>query len=91
MVKRQFEVGRERLGAGGVVRDLSPTGPARWPRSSGLAGLLGWGLVGVTASPLTGPSGNVEFFVHLRQDAPTDESAVACGRQAIAAAVDKGA
>ena len=47
--------------------------------------------MGVTASPLTGPSGNVEFFVHLRQDAPTDESAVACGRQAIAAAVDKGA
>jgi len=90
MVKPQFEVGRERLGAGGVVRDLGHRvdAVAEVVRT---AGLLGWGLVGVTASPLPGPSGNVEFFVHLRQDAPTDESAGQHGRQDIAAAVDKGA
>jgi len=89
MVKPQFEVGRERLGAGGVVRDLGH-------RADAVAGvvkaaaLLGWGLAGVVASPLPGPSGNVEFFVHLRQDASTDEAALVRGRQAIADAVEKG-
>lgn len=89
MVKPQFEVGRDRLGAGGVVRDLGHRADA----VAGVvraAGLLGWGLAGVVASPLPGPSGNVEFFVHLRQDAPTDDDAVERGRQAIADAVEKG-
>jgi 23S rRNA (cytidine1920-2'-O)/16S rRNA (cytidine1409-2'-O)-methyltransferase len=89
MVKPQFEVGRERLGAGGVVRDLGHRADA----VAGVvraAGLLGWGLTGVVASPLPGPSGNVEFFVHLRQDAPTDDGAMESGRQAIAEAVEKG-
>lgn len=89
MVKPQFEVGRERLGAGGVVRDLghradAVVGVVR------AAGLLGWGLTDVVASPLPGPSGNVEFFVHLRQDAPSDEAALSLGRHVIAAAVEKG-
>lgn len=89
MVKPQFEVGRERLGAGGVVRDLGH----RVDAVAGVvraAGLLGWGLTGVVASPLPGPSGNVEFFVHLRQDAPTDNAATERGLQAIADAVEKG-
>jgi 23S rRNA (cytidine1920-2'-O)/16S rRNA (cytidine1409-2'-O)-methyltransferase len=54
------------------------------------AGLLGWGLAGVIASPLPGPSGNVEFFVHLRQDAPFDDASLLQGRQAIDDAVEKG-
>ena len=64
MVKPQFEVGRERLGAGGVVRD-----PAL--RRDALAGVaaaareLGLVLRGAVASPLPGPSGNVEYFVRL--------------------------
>jgi 23S rRNA (cytidine1920-2'-O)/16S rRNA (cytidine1409-2'-O)-methyltransferase len=33
------------------------------------AGELGLGVAGVTASPLPGPSGNVEFFVWFRRDA----------------------
>lgn len=89
MVKPQFEVGRDRLGAGGVVRDLGHRADA----VAGVvraAGLLGWGLAGVVASPLPGPSGNVEFFVHLRQDEPTDDDAAERGRQAIADAVEKG-
>ncbi len=67
MVKPQFEVGKERLGAGGVVRDPEL-------RADAVAGVvnaaaaLGWGLAGVAASPLPGPSGNVEYFVHLRTD-----------------------
>jgi len=71
MVKPQFEVGKERLGAGGVVRD--PNLRAETVADvAAAAGRLGWGVAGVVASPLPGPSGNVEFFAHLRADAPVD-------------------
>lgn len=69
MVKPQFEVGRENLGSRGVVRDPGL-------RAGAVTGVaeraweLGWGLRGVCASPLPGPQGNVEYFVHLRRDAP---------------------
>jgi 23S rRNA (cytidine1920-2'-O)/16S rRNA (cytidine1409-2'-O)-methyltransferase len=69
MVKPQFEVGRERLGAGGVVRDPQ----ARLDAVLGVAasaGSLGWGVAGIARSPLPGPAGNVEFFLWLRRDAP---------------------
>ncbi len=72
MVKPQFEVGRERLPAGGVVRD--PT--HRLAAVAGVAAAgqeLGLGVRGVTASPLPGPSGNVEYFLWLaRGAAPYD-------------------
>ena len=68
MVKPQFEVGRERLGAGGVVRD--PEHRADAVRAvADAAARLGWGMAGVVASPLPGPAGNVEFFLWLRRDA----------------------
>ncbi len=66
MVKPQFEVGKDRVGKGGVVRD-----PALHRESvtavAADAADLGWGLQAVTPSPLPGPSGNVEFFVWLRR------------------------
>jgi len=73
MVKPQFEVGRERLGPGGVVRDPALHADAvRTVAASALG--LGLGVLGVTASPLPGPSGNVEYFVWLRAGAgPLDE------------------
>jgi 23S rRNA (cytidine1920-2'-O)/16S rRNA (cytidine1409-2'-O)-methyltransferase len=66
-------VGRERLGAGGVVRD--PALRAAAVREVALsAGNLGLGTRGVVASPLPGPSGNVEYFLWLRVDAgPLDD------------------
>ncbi|RJK93112.1 TlyA family RNA methyltransferase [Vallicoccus soli] len=68
MVKPQFEVGRERLGQGGVVRD--PQLRADAVRDVGAAAAaLGLGAAGVVASPLPGPSGNVEYFLWLRRDA----------------------
>ncbi|CAL9399454.1 TlyA family RNA methyltransferase [Streptomyces albus] len=68
MVKPQFEVGRERLGSGGVVR--SPQLRAEAVRTvAGQAAALGLGALGVTASPLPGPSGNVEYFLWLRAGA----------------------
>lgn len=78
MVKPQFEVGKDRVGAGGVVRDPQQRidavlGVARAARD------LGLDTRGVVASPLPGPSGNVEYFLWLRRqdggpvdDSPTD-------------------
>jgi 23S rRNA (cytidine1920-2'-O)/16S rRNA (cytidine1409-2'-O)-methyltransferase len=69
MVKPQFEVGRERLGSGGVVRD--PTLHAESVRTvAAAAAAAGLGVLGVAASPLPGPSGNVEYFLWLRRGAP---------------------
>lgn len=83
MVKPQFEVGRSRLASGGVVRDpLLRT--AAITDVAGAATGLGWGCAGVTASPLPGPRGNVEYFVWLRRDtAPTDEAVRALAEQAV--------
>ncbi|MGY1773699.1 TlyA family RNA methyltransferase [Blastococcus sp. SYSU D00813] len=76
MVKPQFEVGRERLGTGGVVRDPASRAAAVLEVAQAAAA-LGWGTAGVVASPLPGPAGNVEFFLHLRRDAgPPEEAAV---------------
>jgi 23S rRNA (cytidine1920-2'-O)/16S rRNA (cytidine1409-2'-O)-methyltransferase len=76
MVKPQFEVGREQVGDG-VVRDPGL-------RSAAVASVavaaaeLGLGVAGVTASPLPGPSGNVEYFLWLRRGAaPLDHAALA--------------
>ncbi|GAA1345652.1 TlyA family RNA methyltransferase [Saccharothrix algeriensis] len=76
MVKPQFEVGRERLGSGGVVRDPGLRAEAVLEVVSAAAG-IGLRLHGVTASPLPGPSGNVEFFAWLRRGEPLDEGAAA--------------
>ncbi len=77
MVKPQFEVGREALGSGGVVRD--PAQRAGAVRAVAQAALqLGLGVTGVVASPLPGPSGNVELFLWLRQGgAPLDDDRLA--------------
>jgi 23S rRNA (cytidine1920-2'-O)/16S rRNA (cytidine1409-2'-O)-methyltransferase len=69
MVKPQFEVGRERLGRGGVVRDPELRAEAVLSVAARASG-LGLGVRGVCASPLPGPSGNVEYFVWLRRGAP---------------------
>ena len=64
LIKPQFEVGRERVGKGGVVRDESA-------RSEAIAGVvaqakaLGFELRGQADSVLEGPSGNREHFVWL--------------------------
>jgi 23S rRNA (cytidine1920-2'-O)/16S rRNA (cytidine1409-2'-O)-methyltransferase len=66
MVKPQFEVGKDRVGKGGVVRD--PDLRASAVRSvADAAARRGWGAQAVTTSPLPGPSGNIEYFLWLRQ------------------------
>ncbi|MFE5857731.1 TlyA family RNA methyltransferase [Streptomyces sp. NPDC056500] len=74
MVKPQFEVGKDRLGTGGVVR--SPELRKETVLAvAGRAAELGLGVLGVTASPLPGPSGNVEYFLWLRAGAPSVDPA----------------
>jgi 23S rRNA (cytidine1920-2'-O)/16S rRNA (cytidine1409-2'-O)-methyltransferase len=68
MVKPQFEVGREALGPGGVVRDPELRAGAVRDVAEAATG-HGLGVAGVTASPLPGPAGNVEYFLWLRADA----------------------
>ena len=69
LVKPQFEVGKGRVGSGGVVREAANRADAV-RRVTGAASELGLGVLGVTASPLPGPAGNVEYFVWLRRGAP---------------------
>jgi 23S rRNA (cytidine1920-2'-O)/16S rRNA (cytidine1409-2'-O)-methyltransferase len=65
MVKPQFEVGKDRVGKGGVVRDPALRAEAV-ATVAAAAAERGWGARAVTTSPLPGPSGNVEFFLWLR-------------------------
>ena len=65
MVKPQFEVGREQVGKGGVVRDpLLRAGAADTVSTAALA--LGWQELGRADSRLAGPKGNLEIFLRLR-------------------------
>ncbi|TVT51349.1 TlyA family RNA methyltransferase [Amycolatopsis rhizosphaerae] len=66
MIKPQFEVGKERLGSGGVVRDPELRVQAVLEVLAA-AEALGLHAHGVVASPLPGPSGNVEYFAWLRR------------------------
>lgn len=73
MVKPQFEVGKAKVGANGVVRDPE----LRVAAVSGVAAQaveLGLDLLDVVASPLPGPKGNVEYFLWLRNDLPKSRS-----------------
>ena len=75
MVKPQFEVGKDRLGKGGVVRDLDHRAQAVMDIVDAGA-RRGWGARSVTTSPLPGPSGNVEFFVWFRAGEPAVDRGV---------------
>lgn len=77
MIKPQFEVGRERLGKNGVVRD--PALHAEAVRNVCARALAtGWGTRALAPSPLPGPAGNVEYFCWLRTDAqPVTAEAIA--------------
>jgi len=70
LIKPQFEIGKGLVGKGGVVRDAShhKTVISRVARFSVLHG---WHVRGVTPSPLKGPKGNREFFLHLTRTGRT--------------------
>ena len=66
LIKPQFEVGREDVGKGGVVRD--PELHARvCDEVRGWLEGAGWNIQGIVESPITGPQGNVEFLIAARR------------------------
>ncbi|MBW3621078.1 MAG: TlyA family RNA methyltransferase [Actinobacteria bacterium] len=79
LVKPQFEASRAEVGKGGVVRE-----PAVWRRVLTevvtAAADIGWTGVDLTASPLQGPAGNVEFLAHLTVDPPPGDRAARIDR-----------
>lgn len=67
LVKPQFEVGREKVGKKGVVRDYRDQAAAIFQVLQS-AEALGWFYRGLTWSPITGPAGNVEYLLWLSTD-----------------------
>lgn len=65
LVKPQFEVGRERVGKKGVVRNPEDRAEAIWQVWQ-MAKSLGWEYQGLAISPITGPAGNVEYLLWLK-------------------------
>jgi 23S rRNA (cytidine1920-2'-O)/16S rRNA (cytidine1409-2'-O)-methyltransferase len=86
MIKPQFEVGKDRLGSGGVVRDPEQRKDAVRDVLTSAAG-LGLRTNAVVASPLPGPAGNVEYFAWLRRGEPLDPARVS---ELVDAAVQEG-
>jgi len=72
LIKPQFEVGKARVGKGGVVRDPALHAEVCETITGWLSGLSGWEVLGVTDSPITGPEGNREFLVGGRFTGTTE-------------------
>lgn len=89
MVKPQFEVGKDRLGHGGVVRSAQLRREAAEKVAECAAG-LGLTLKAAVASPLPGPSGNVEYFLWLVNDAGAADPGRERRAEIIAEAVARG-
>jgi len=67
LIKPQFEVGKGRVGKGGVVRDPALHREVISDISAWLAGVGNNDILGVTESPITGPKGNIEFLIAVRK------------------------
>ncbi len=63
LIKPQFEVGKENVGKGGVVRDPTLHQEVCNTIATWMSGLDGWTVIGITASPILGPEGNKEFLL----------------------------
>jgi 23S rRNA (cytidine1920-2'-O)/16S rRNA (cytidine1409-2'-O)-methyltransferase len=69
LIKPQFEVGKGRVGKGGVVRDPALHEEVCARIAAWLAAQAGWSVLGLTESPLRGPDGNIEFLIAARRGA----------------------
>jgi 23S rRNA (cytidine1920-2'-O)/16S rRNA (cytidine1409-2'-O)-methyltransferase len=68
LIKPQFEVGKGRVGKGGVVRDPALHKEVCNAITAWLASSPGWAVLGLTESPIRGPEGNVEFLIAASLD-----------------------
>ena len=75
LVKPQFEVGKDKIGNKGVVRDPKDLAEAIWQVWLA-AQALGWQPRGLTYSPLVGPAGNVEYLLQIARTEKTEASLV---------------
>ena len=66
LIKPQFEAGRKEVKKGGVVRDPAARAAAV-KKIERFAAENGFTVEGVTESPLKGPAGNIEYFIHLKK------------------------
>lgn len=66
LIKPQFEVGRDNVGKGGIVRDEAVREQSVEDVRSWLSGQRGWVISGTIPSPITGGSGNVEYLLGAR-------------------------
>lgn len=67
LIKPQFEVGKERVGKGGVVRDPALHQEVCARIAAWVAAQPGWRVEGIVESPITGPEGNKEFLLAARK------------------------
>jgi 23S rRNA (cytidine1920-2'-O)/16S rRNA (cytidine1409-2'-O)-methyltransferase len=67
LIKPQFEVGKDRVGKGGVVRDPALHDAVCKEIRAWLDSLPGWAVLGIVESPITGPEGNREFLIAARR------------------------
>jgi 23S rRNA (cytidine1920-2'-O)/16S rRNA (cytidine1409-2'-O)-methyltransferase len=67
LVKPQFEAGPEAVGKGGVVRDPAVHEAVCATVRDWLEAIMGWQVLGLTASPVLGPKGNREFLIGARK------------------------
>jgi 23S rRNA (cytidine1920-2'-O)/16S rRNA (cytidine1409-2'-O)-methyltransferase len=67
LVKPQFEAGKGRVGKKGVVRDPAVHADVL-ETVSAAARTEGWVVRGLTFSPITGPEGNIEFWIRLARE-----------------------
>lgn len=68
LVKPQFEVGRQNIGKGGIVRDPAIGEKAAHDLAEWLDGRAGWRVEGLISSPIAGGDGNAEFLLGARRD-----------------------
>ncbi len=74
LVKPQFEVGKGRVGKGGIVRDETLHQAVCQDIAAWLDGEMGWQVLGVTESPISGAQGNREFLIAAKKPS-ADEAA----------------
>lgn len=67
LIKPQFEVGRGQVGKGGVVRDAELHQAVQTDIANWLTNIIGWQVIGIIESSITGPEGNREFIIAAKK------------------------
>ena len=74
LIKPQFEVGKDRVGKGGVVRDPDLHSEVCETIREWVEAMPDWSVLGVTESPIKGPEGNIEFLIAARRTVRSDQA-----------------